>query len=31
MICIEAANALGDQLTLRPGETHTLKQRITLA
>ena len=27
----EAANALADQLTLRPGETHTLKQRITLA
>lgn len=31
MICIEAANAMADQLTLRPGETHTLKQRITLA
>lgn len=30
MICIEAANALGDAITLRPGETHTLKQRITL-
>ena len=31
MICIEAANALQDQLTLRPGGTHTLRQRITLA
>ncbi|MDO5534748.1 MAG: D-hexose-6-phosphate mutarotase [Propionibacteriaceae bacterium] len=31
MLCIEAANALADQLTLRPGETHTLKQRVTLA
>lgn len=31
MICIEAANALDDAITLRPGETHTLKQRITLA
>lgn len=30
MICIEAANAFDDAITLRPGETHTLKQRITL-
>lgn len=31
MICIEAANALGHPVTLRPGESHHLKQRITLA
>ena len=31
MVCVEAANALDDALTLRPGETHQLKQRITLA
>lgn len=31
MVCIEAANALDAPVTLRPGETHHLKQRITLA
>lgn len=31
MLCIEAANALGNAITLRPGESHHLKQRITLA
>lgn len=31
MVCVEAANALDDAITLRPGETHTLKQRIALA
>lgn len=31
MICIEAANALDQAITLLPGQTHTLKQRITLA
>lgn len=31
MLCIEAANALGNPVTLRPGESHHLKQRITLA
>lgn len=30
MICIEAANALGNAITLRPGETHHLKQRISI-
>ncbi|MFV0451021.1 MAG: D-hexose-6-phosphate mutarotase [Propioniciclava sp.] len=31
MICVEAANALGNDVTLRPGETHHLKQRISIA
>lgn len=31
MICIEAANALDKAITLLPGQTHQLKQRITLA
>lgn len=31
MVCIEAANARDDAITLRPGETHRLKQRISLA
>ncbi len=31
MLCVEAANALENAVTLRPGEVHTLKQRITLA
>lgn len=31
MVCIEAANALDKAITLRPGETHTLRQRISLA
>lgn len=30
MICIEAANALDDSITLTPGETHLLRQRISL-
>ncbi|WP_040163295.1 D-hexose-6-phosphate mutarotase [Nigerium massiliense] len=30
MICIEAANALDNAITLRPGETHTMRQRIAL-
>lgn len=31
MICIEAANALDDAITLQPGETHTLVQRVSIA
>lgn len=31
MVCVEAANALDEPITLRPGETHHLKQRIALA
>lgn len=31
MICIEAANARDDAITLAPGASHTLTQRITLA
>ena len=31
MICIEAANALDEPITLLPGQKHTLKQRITIA
>lgn len=31
MVCIEAANALDEPVTLQPGQTHLLKQRITLA
>ena len=31
MICIEAANAFDAAITLLPGQTHTLKQRVTLA
>lgn len=31
MVCIEAANAPGHEVTLRPGETHHLKQRIAVA
>ena len=31
MICIEAGNVGDEAVTLLPGETHTLKQRITLA
>lgn len=31
MICIEAGNVLGSDVTLRPGETHHLKQRISFA
>lgn len=31
MICVEAANALDEPVTLRPGQTHHLRQRITLA
>lgn len=31
MICVEAANALDAAITLLPGQTHHLKQRITLA
>jgi D-hexose-6-phosphate mutarotase len=30
MICIETANVLGDAVTLRPGETHAMRQRIAL-
>lgn len=30
MICVEAANALDQAITLLPGQTHTLRQRITL-
>lgn len=30
MICIEAANPLDDSITLTPGETHLLRQRISL-
>ncbi len=30
MICIEAANALNQAITLEPGETHLMRQRITL-
>ncbi len=31
MVCIEAANAFDDAVTLRPGESHCLTQRIVLA
>lgn len=31
MICIEAANALDDAVTLEPGASHTLVQRITVS
>lgn len=31
MLCIEAANALEDAITVEPGEVHTLVQRISLA
>ena len=31
MVCVEAVNGLGNPVTLRPGESHHLKQRITLA
>ena len=31
MLCVEAANGLDAPVTLRPGQTHHLKQRITLA
>ncbi len=31
MVCIESGNVGDDAVTLLPGETHTLKQRITLA
>lgn len=31
MLCVEAVNAVADPVTLRPGESHHLKQRITLA
>lgn len=31
MICLEAANALDDAITLAPGESHTMVQRISLA
>jgi glucose-6-phosphate 1-epimerase len=31
MICIEAANALDNAITLGPGESHLLRQRISLA
>ena len=30
MICVEAANALENAITLRPGETHAMRQRISL-
>lgn len=30
MICIEAANVLDDAITLEPGETHLMRQRISL-
>lgn len=30
MICIEAGNMLDKAVTLRPGETHTMRQRITI-
>ncbi|MFV0407343.1 MAG: D-hexose-6-phosphate mutarotase [Propioniciclava sp.] len=31
MICIEAANTAGHEVTLQPGETHHLKQRIAVS
>ena len=31
MVCIEAANAFDDAVTLQPGESHRLTQRIVLA
>lgn len=31
MVCIEAANAFDQAITLLPGQRHTLKQRITVA
>lgn len=31
MLCIEAANALEDAITVQPAEVHTLVQRISLA
>lgn len=31
MVCVEAANALEDAVTLAPGQTHLLRQRITVA
>ena len=31
MVCIESGNVGDNAVTLLPGETHTLKQRITLA
>lgn len=30
MICIEAANVLSDAISLAPGESHLLRQRISL-
>lgn len=30
MVCIEAANVLDNAVTLRPGETHEMRQRVTL-
>lgn len=30
MVCVEAANALDEPVTLQPGQRHLLKQRITL-
>lgn len=30
MVCVEAGNVLDDAITLLPGQTHTLRQRITL-
>ena len=31
MVCLEAANALTESYTLKPGGTHTIAQRITVA
>lgn len=30
MVCIEAANALGDAVALEPGQTHVMRQRVTV-
>lgn len=30
MVCVEAANAYDDAITLQPGETHVLTQRVSL-
>ena len=31
MVCVEAANALDESYTLKPGGSHTLATRITVA
>ena len=30
MVCVEAANVLEDRIVLRPGESHTLSQTVTV-